>query len=260
MAAAGTRKMVQNVPPEFGPTMKCQWAFGCCSNGSQSASLLVTLLKRVEKRYEPAGASNQEFPDFVQRNGWFSATRSYVKAILCLLAFHEPKSFGDGPVVRLSNDWLKRANSKNYHHFFPKAYLAKQGVTETRANHIANITIVGDYLNKRQIGARAPSDYMTAFARDNDRLEDVMDTHLISLSDSGIWADYYEVFLTVRCQRIARELAKRIVPQAIYDQTQQLSSDDYEDIELEDVAKSESMLVGSVNPSWYQSSVINSPK
>ena len=32
--------------------------------------------------------------------------------------------------VNISNDWLKQANSRNYHHFFPKAYLRRQGIVE----------------------------------------------------------------------------------------------------------------------------------
>ena len=95
-------------------------------------------------------------PTFVADNGWFSASRSYVKAILCILAYHQPKSFVDHSVVNVSNDWLKRANSRNYHHFFPKAYLKKQSVDDGKANHIANITIVDDFLNKRLIKSLPP--------------------------------------------------------------------------------------------------------
>lgn len=53
-------------------------------------------------------------------HGWFSAGRSYIKAILCVYAYHQPKSFNDGSLVNISNYWLKQANSKNYHHFSQK--------------------------------------------------------------------------------------------------------------------------------------------
>ena len=33
-------------------------------------------------------------------------------------------------MVRISNDWLKQANSKNYHHFFPKAFLRRKGYSD----------------------------------------------------------------------------------------------------------------------------------
>ena len=58
-------------------------------------------------------------PKFIEDNGYFSTSRSFVKAILCVLAHREPKSFVDNSIVRLDNAFLKQANSKNYHHFFP---------------------------------------------------------------------------------------------------------------------------------------------
>src|SRR5205823_6449580 len=67
-------------------------------------------------------------PEFIKNNGYFSSTRSFVKAILCVLAHKEPKSFVDNSIVRLDNAFLKQANSKNYHHFFPKSWLEKVGV------------------------------------------------------------------------------------------------------------------------------------
>lgn len=81
-------------------------------------------------------------PEGIEQNGVFSVGRSYIKAILCVLAEQQPKSFADNSIVRISNDWLKQANSKNYHHFFPKSYLKKEGVENTKINHVANITIV----------------------------------------------------------------------------------------------------------------------
>ena len=61
---------------------------------------------------------------------------------------------------------LKQANSKNYHHFFPRAYLTKKGEEKFKINHILNITIVDDFLNKNKIRAKAPSKYMKEFLND----------------------------------------------------------------------------------------------
>lgn len=44
--------------------------------------------------------------------GWFSANRSFIKAILCLMAYQQPKSFNDNSIVLMSNEWLKQANSR----------------------------------------------------------------------------------------------------------------------------------------------------
>ncbi len=80
----------------------------------------------------------------------FRAGDAFCKAILCLYAYYEPKSFQSNGLVKLDNSWLRTAASTNYHHFFPKDYLAKTGgYPDERANSILNITLVDDYLNKR---------------------------------------------------------------------------------------------------------------
>ena len=152
--------------------------------------------------------------DAIKANGWFSAGRSYIKAILCIYAYQQPKSFNDNGVVNISNYWLKQANSKNYHHFFPKAYLSKKGVESFYINHIANITIVDDFLNKREIKAKSPSVYMKRFAQDNPEIVATMKTHLINdLQSFGVWDDDYDVFFDKRVSAIREEINKRIIPQ-----------------------------------------------
>ena len=78
---------------------------------------------------------------------WFSTGEAFCKAILCLFAYFQPKSFHNNSMVNINNSWLKQANSRNYHHFFPKSYLNKLGYQDWQANTIVNITIVDDYLN-----------------------------------------------------------------------------------------------------------------
>lgn len=139
----------------------------------------------------------------------FSAGNSYCKAILCLLAYHQPKNFNDNGIVNLDNSWLKQANSKNYHHFFPKAFLKKQGVQNE--NSIVNITLVSESLNKGQIGAKAPSAYIKKFSEENEGFPNSIASHLIGdLDDFGILADDYNRFLEQRAKKIFDELTKRI--------------------------------------------------
>ncbi len=167
-------------------------------------------------------------PRFIRENGAFNAGRAYVKAILCLLAYHEPKSFIDDSLVRISNDWLKQANSKNYHHFFPRAYLAKHGYDDSEANHIANITIVDDFLNKREIRDKAPATYMKYFTKKNPDLVKTMRTHLIRLNSFGVWDNDYGKFLDRRCRAISKELEKRVIFQQIDSQGQHVVFEDEE--------------------------------
>lgn len=138
----------------------------------------------------------------------FSAGNSYCKAVLCLLAYQEPKDFQDNGKVILDNSWLKVASSKNYHHFFPKAYLKNK--TVLNSNSLMNITFVSDHLNKRKIGAKAPSQYIGDFQDENSQIEKALQSHFIGLKGFGIESDDYETFLQARSKLVFAELKSRI--------------------------------------------------
>lgn len=94
----------------------------------------------------------------------------------------------------------------------PRAYLKKEGVEEFKINHILNITIVDDFLNKRKIKANPPSLYMDRFNKTNSNLEATMSTHLIGdLEEFGIWDNDYSRFLKARALEFSRELEKRVI-------------------------------------------------
>ena len=153
--------------------------------------------------------------DTLVGRGFFSAGSAFIKGMLCILAYHEPKSFADNAIVKIANDWLRQANSKNYHHFFPRAYMRKNHpeIDDWRVNHIANITIVDDFLNKRSIRDRAPSKYMAEFIEKNpDHIAETMETHLISLSEeNGVLSDNYEAFFRYRMTRFCEALKQRVL-------------------------------------------------
>lgn len=138
----------------------------------------------------------------------FSAGNSYCKAVLCLLAYQEPKDFQDNGKVILDNSWLKVASSKNYHHFFPKAYLKNK--TVLNSNSLVNITFVSDHLNKRKIGAKAPSQYIADFQDENSQINKALQTHFINIEGFGIESNDYDTFLQVRAKLIYIELKSRI--------------------------------------------------
>lgn len=178
-------------------------------------------------------------PEYILENGWFNAGRSYVKAILCIYAYHQPKSFNDNSIVNISNYWLKQANSKNYHHFFPRAFM-KGRKEEKYVNHILNITIVDDFLNKNKIRVKPPSKYMKEFKEINPDLQKTMKTHLImDLDKFGVWSDNYNHFIWERANIVSKELEQRIIPQEIdmelkdTEDIQATLLDDFEETEIE---------------------------
>ena len=142
----------------------------------------------------------------------FRVNDGFSRAILCLYAAFRPRSFNSHDrEVNIDNSSLLQRNSKNYHHFFPKGYLKNAGVFDWFANSILNITFVDDYLNKRTIGARPPSEYMAEFREQNPDIDDTMKTHLIDdLESYGIWDNDYEIFINRRGERVLEELDKRL--------------------------------------------------
>ena len=189
------------------------------SNRFSSAveSKLAQDLKRMEAILagEKPGYQGEEVRLTVEdlQERWFSTGDAICKAILCLYAYMEPKSFATNSLVKIDNSWLKVATSKNYHHFFPKSYLTKAGFTDWQANSILNITLVDDYLNKRKISAKAPSVYMREFKAGNGELDKTMRTHLIDDMDAcGIWTNDYTTFIQQRGQRVLKEIKKRLEP------------------------------------------------
>ncbi|MBI4595635.1 MAG: DUF262 domain-containing protein [Candidatus Tectomicrobia bacterium] len=205
-----------------------RYSSGVESKLAQDVKRIDLILKDELPKYEWGIDTS---PVFIENNGWFSTSRSYVKAILCVYAYHEPKSFVDDSKVNISNDYLKQANSKNYHHFFPKDFLKKKGETDFYINHILNITVVDDFLNKREIKSKAPSKYMKEFQKINPTLGATMKTHLIGdLARYGVWDDDYDKFFVERAKAVGRELRRRLVKQAVDDKPQPSLEDDTEPI------------------------------
>jgi hypothetical protein len=212
--------------------------FWRCSLGGRYSSAVESKLAQDVKRIDlvlKGESADYDWPinispEFLIENGWFNAGRSFCKAILSLYAYHEPKSFNDNAKVNIQNNWLKQSNSKNYHHFFPRAYLSKEGVDEGRINNVLNITIVDDYLNKRKIRARPPSDYMAEFKAGNNTLAASMQTHLIDdLTGFGVWSDDYDKFIQKRAEAVSAELGKRIIVRDADTHGQAARTDDFEE-------------------------------
>ena len=166
--------------------------------------------EKIDFKKEIACDETKEYYEYWLKHG-FSTSGAWYKAVLCILAYKEPKKFNDNSSVRLDNSWLNIASSKNYHHFFPKAYLKKLNkYDEDEINCLANITLVDDYINKRVIKDKAPSIYINDFLKDNSDLERSLETHYINLSNFGVLEDDYDIFLNERASILADEILKRI--------------------------------------------------
>jgi len=172
---------------------------------------MEAILRGETPRYDAEGDEDVHLTLDDLKYRWFSTGDAFCKAILCLYASFQPESFPNGDLVRLDNSWLKVAFSRNYHHFFPRAYLAKRSHDDPIANSVLNITLVDEYLNKG-LRDRPPSVYIRQF-KNNPDLEKTMRSHLIDDMDAfGVWGDDYKRFLTRRGERVLAELEKRLHP------------------------------------------------
>lgn len=142
----------------------------------------------------------------------FSAGDAGCKAVLCALSYHQPKSFDSNALVSLDNSNLKIATSRNYHHFFPTAFLAENH-KGAEANLMANITLIDGYGNKHMIGKKPPSLYIAKFSQQNQEIDETLKSHLIGQTDEfGIDDDDYETFIEMRSRAIAKFLNKKLRP------------------------------------------------
>lgn len=140
---------------------------------------------------------------------------AFCKTVLCYLASKRPRKFENNGLVNLENNNLARANSKHYHHFFPKSYLKKTG-RDDNANSVVNICLIPADSNLR-ISNKKPSDYLNEIEnckkseRCNKKLIDTLRSHLIcDYDDFGISDDDYDKFLDARAQLIFEGLMKRV--------------------------------------------------
>jgi hypothetical protein len=145
-------------------------------------------------------------------NTWFSAGNANVKAILCLFASQKPRNLDDDSDVILDNSNLKIVSSRNYHHFFPKAYVNKN-LKDSEPNLVANIALI-DAASNNKIRAKAPSFYVGEFNKSNPKLASSLKSHLISSQrDFGIVDDNYAKFIEKRSAAIADALNEVLNPE-----------------------------------------------
>ena len=210
------------IPPSNSQLKELERYFFRCAIGWRFSSSVETKLnadiKLIEniknnipidfdKEIPLANSSKEYYIGLLKEN--FSASNAFDKAVICIMAYQEPKKFNDNSKVRLDNSYLNIATSKNYHHFFPKAYLRRVKNDEF-ANALANITLVDDYLNKRIIKDREPKSYMGDFIKENADISDTLNSHFIGLNNYGIFTNDYCKFLHKRATVLADEILKRI--------------------------------------------------
>ena len=199
------------------------WKAGWSERYSSAAGSKLAQDKATMARIQKGKRTRFDWAEKIEasklEDAWFSVSQAFSKTILALLATSKPRKYDSGDLVNLRNDWMHRANSMNFHHVFPKAFLKKEGYEDWEINRVLNISLVDDFLNKRVIGARSPSDYMEEFYDQSENFDETMQTHLIRTDyddddedqTASIWFDDYDSFLEERVSDVLELLKEKVL-------------------------------------------------
>ena len=128
---------------------------------------------------------------------------AYCKSLLCLLSAKKPLDFRDGSDVHLQGRFLKQANSRQFHHVFPRAYMRGK-VGAENVNSIVNIALIPADLNLR-IGKQPPSRYLSAFSDANPDWSSTLDSHAIEgTAKDALDRDDFQCFVEHRSHSLAK--------------------------------------------------------
>lgn len=144
--------------------------------------------------------------DDVARNRMTRTTSALRNAVVCLLALRQPKNLKDGSPVGLTDSFFSNLKKAERHHIFPVGYLKDQQIYAEKVHRVPNFCFIPADLN-REIGARAPSQYLAEYRKINPSFAEAAASHLIPVGpNAAVWQDDFSGFLTERAQLIADEL------------------------------------------------------
>ena len=141
----------------------------------------------------------------IHNRGQFNLNSAYIKALVCLLLGAEPRSFFNSKKVVIE-DVLHRSNGRNYHHFFPKNYLKKVGVSYEQANHIANITLLVARENQSWKD-KSPEE----FFRSHIHSAEMFKSQFIDLKSQDKWIASYNEFTNMRCKLLSKAIKAKLI-------------------------------------------------
>jgi hypothetical protein len=146
------------------------------------------------------------------RTKTFAINDAFSKTVLCLLASKGPRNLQTNGLIKLNNSWLRKSSSRNIHHIFPKAWVKKHGKRDWDANVVANIMLTDDHLNKNLIRSKAPSDYLSQFAKANTSVLDALASNGISeICVCWMKDDNFPKFISSRASLLAEMVDKLLL-------------------------------------------------
>lgn len=132
----------------------------------------------------------------------FRANNAHSKLYGILLAYQKPKDILTGQEIDLEST-LSWINQKEFHHFFPQAYLKNKGVHPNKINCLANIILLTSSSNK-YISDKSPSEYLIEVKKASEsELLNWLDSNIIPVEAfEAALNDDFEKFIELRAQAI----------------------------------------------------------
>ena len=127
-------------------TMLCRWFWSCSfmqryKAGTNAFVLDDMIEMRKLARNEVAFARLESGVSPAMFRKTWRINSAAAKATICLLAQYQPRSFLTGAPVDLG-ETLAAYNARQFHHIYPKAMLAAQGIPFHESNVIANVCML----------------------------------------------------------------------------------------------------------------------
>ncbi|NJP30601.1 DUF262 domain-containing protein [Micromonospora thermarum] len=149
------------------------------------------------------------------RRSAFSRRNAPSKLLALILAYEDPLDLLSGQRIDVGKA-LSWQNDKEFHHFFPRAFLRSHGIGGTRANVCGNLVMLSSVSNI-WVSDRPPSRYLRDLA-DLDGEEALLQRLRSCLVEEEAYQaalrDDYDTFLRVRSETLHRRLMQLIGPAA----------------------------------------------
>ncbi|MEU3275579.1 DUF262 domain-containing protein [Streptomyces antibioticus] len=141
----------------------------------------------------------------------FSRQNAPSKLLVLLMSYEKPLDLETGRLIDVA-DALSWQNTKQFHHFFPRAYLRSEGVSAAGANVCGNLIMLSAITNN-WISDRRPSDYLKDLAawHGEEKLRARLRTCLIEEDAyQAALRNDYDGFLRARSETLHRRLLELI--------------------------------------------------
>nr|WP_315848397.1 DUF262 domain-containing protein [uncultured Rhodoferax sp.] len=182
-----------------------RWFWRTCFSGRYSSQTRKTTIHDISQMMKLKNGQSSTLdsiditvqPEFFMNS--FRVGAAATKTFVLLLANNEPQSLLSGKSIELDKV-LQRYNRSEFHHIYPRAFLRDIGVSDSHINVLGNFCFLSAAENKN-IGRKKPSVYLNDLVDQGDARAAALAS---AFCDAAQFNDQYDLFLRLRCERLAK--------------------------------------------------------